>query len=234
MIRARNGSHPRQPTNDRPGIARYHGGTSGSADWALSVRSITIPLRPAPALVGPRGSTGILRSGITACPHVNFRVNCMRTLVIGSDAAGHPHHRRRCSDHPDRDSRSRHGEPARAFPPQAAHRAQRRPHHHGPAVRQHRARVRRQRQRDHRRRLQARAHHRGVPAGVVRLQRGVRPDEHLEEPHARPRGVAVRRRAVDERRRRVRPAHPRPGAARSSRATSRSSPSTPRRSPTKR
>ena len=83
---------------------------------------------------------------------------------------------------------------------------ERRPHHHAAAVRQHPPRVRRRRQGDDRRRLQARAHHRGVPAGVLRLQRAVRPDEHLEEPHARPAGVAGGRRALDERRRRLRPA----------------------------
>ena len=41
-----------------------------------------------------------------------------------------------------------------------------------------------------RRRLQARAHHRGVPRGILRLQRAVRPDEHVQEPPARARASA--------------------------------------------
>ena len=179
---------------------------------AFPERGITIPLRPRSparrATVGP-DILIIRHNGVSICELPDERGGERST----TGCPWHPTHRRRCSDHPDRDSRCRHGEPARAIPPQTPDRAERRPHHHGPAVRQHRARVRRQRQRDDRRRLQARAHHRGVPAGVLRLQRGVRPDEHVEEPHARPRGVAVGRRALDERRRRVRPAHPRPGAA---------------------
>ena len=72
------------------------------------------------------------------------------------------------------------------------------------------ARLRQRRQGDDRRRLQARAHHRGVPRRVLRLQRAVRPDQHLEEPAARPPGLRPRRRALDERRRRLRPDRARP------------------------
>ena len=58
--------------------------------------------------------------------------------------------------------------------------------------------------------LQGRDHRRGVPRGRLRLQRPVRPDQHLQEPAARPHQERQGRRALDERRRRVRPAGPRP------------------------
>ena len=132
-------------------------------------------------------------------------------------------------DPSDRDPRSRNGLATRPQPAQAADRTQRRPQHHAAAARQHPRRIRRPRRASPPSSDTApRPSSRRSPTSTTSTTT-VRPDQHLQEPPARPHHDRQGRRALDERRRRVRPAWSSVARSRSSSATSRSSPSTPPR-----